>query len=188
MKLVESALSILEEAVARDFNGNLREAARFFDISYQTMYAWLKSKTLACPLSVPWSPPSKSSACRSLPTEREAGRPVCFVDAGNRSRRKEHPPPGRPGLLGRPPRGRSRRRPRLHSAGKGRKLVPRVQVSARRHAPPQPPRRPDRPQFHIHGARAPSRRHRARRQGRQKRPHPRPHDARPRSPGRLRHD
>ena len=30
MKLVESALSILEEVVARDFHGNLQDAARFF--------------------------------------------------------------------------------------------------------------------------------------------------------------
>ncbi len=92
MKLVESALSILEETVARDFNGNLREAARFFDIPYQTIYAWLKSKTRVPSLRSMEPVLEKLGVSFTVPG-RESGRPVCFVDAEIVPAGQDVPPP-----------------------------------------------------------------------------------------------
>lgn len=45
MKLVNEALNFLSEIVATHYNNNLRRAAIDLDVSYQTLYSWLGSRT-----------------------------------------------------------------------------------------------------------------------------------------------
>ena len=50
MKLIDSALRILEQAVQKDFHGNLKEAAARLDVSYHTLYSWLGPRRTRTPL------------------------------------------------------------------------------------------------------------------------------------------
>ena len=43
--LTEKALEIIREQVEKNFNGNMMAAARYFGISYNTLYTWLSSES-----------------------------------------------------------------------------------------------------------------------------------------------
>lgn len=45
MKLVDDALAFLEKVVDTQYDGNMRRAAIDLDVTYQTLYSWLGSRT-----------------------------------------------------------------------------------------------------------------------------------------------
>lgn len=81
MKLIDSALRILEDVISKEFNGNLREAARHFNVSYPTFYSWLGPRRTRTPSLRVLEPILEQLGVNFSTPELDAGRSVCFVNA-----------------------------------------------------------------------------------------------------------
>ena len=81
MKLIDSALSIIEEAVRKDFHGNLKDAAAQFEVSYHTLYSWLGPRRTRTPSLRVLEPILEKLGVQFSTPDAEAGREVCFVNA-----------------------------------------------------------------------------------------------------------
>lgn len=81
MKLIDSALKIIEDVIQKEFGGNLREAARGLELSYPTLYSWLGPKRTRTPSLRVLEPVLDRIGVRFSVPSAEAGRDVCFVNA-----------------------------------------------------------------------------------------------------------
>ena len=81
MKLIDSALRILEQAVQKDFHGNLKEAAARLDVSYHTLYSWLGPRRTRTPSLRVLEPILERLGVQFSSPSPESGRDVCFVNA-----------------------------------------------------------------------------------------------------------
>ncbi len=81
MKLIESALRIVEESIRKEFQGNLTEAAKQLNISYHTLYSWLGPKRSRTPSLRVLEPVLEKLGVQFSQPPADAGRDVCFVNA-----------------------------------------------------------------------------------------------------------
>ena len=81
MKLIDSALAIIEKAIHKDFHGNLKEAAARLDVSYHTLYSWLGPRRTRTPSLRVLEPILERLGVQFSTPDLEAGRDVCFVNA-----------------------------------------------------------------------------------------------------------
>ena len=80
MKLVESALKILERSLREDFHGNMREAAAFLGVPYQTYYTWMGARTRT-PSLRSLEPALERLGVSFSEPDKAPGKDVCFVNA-----------------------------------------------------------------------------------------------------------
>jgi len=81
MKLIDSALTLIEQAIRKDFHGNLKEAASQFGISYHTLYSWLGPRRTRTPSLRVLEPILEKLGVQFTTPTLDAGRDVCFVNA-----------------------------------------------------------------------------------------------------------